>query len=546
LVGRLRAALLLAALLVAGNALVATADDSPLERARSVATPLEQAEAQLAAAEWIDRVNGVYALQRMGAGAAPAAPALAAALDDDNGLVRMESAEALFRIGEPAVPLLVAALSSPRAETRVLAARTLGRIGLSASPALPALRAAAENDQTPDMRDAASFAIALIAPAGARGWLWKVGFEIGDEPYGIPAVLCAFVALTVIVALRGLVRSRRIARVPSAANVAAAGSPGGAAVSDEPDDDDDAADADSHADEEQGDEATEIAAADRLPPPQGIPHALAGLTAIALGLLVLFLGTVKSDVDVDERHGIYHFAALFLLFGYLFAKIGFKGAWLERQARSRARAAAEKWLRDRSWSRDGAQPIKADRVLPNVAALLLWVGFLLPFHTVWRMPFSWWGVWVVLAIFDAIAVAILVAVLRRVWRRLRAGRCVLRWQGVPVRPGGTFTARFESARDLAGGAPLEATLRCLRDRSENRVIGDEAAADAEEIYADKKTFPVHGRPEGGSWAQLSFTVPADARGTNTSILRPVRWVVTVALPIAGPDLRSTFPVPIYR
>jgi len=185
-------------------------------------------------------------------------------------------------------------------------------------------------------------------------------------------------------------------------------------------------------------------------------------------------------------------------------------------------------------------------VLPNLLALVLWVAFLTPFHTVWRLPFSWWGVWIVLAILDVIGVAILVATARRIWRRLRAGRSFLRWQGVPVRPSGTFSARFETARSLAGGAPLAATLRCLRDRSENPVIGDEPAADAEEIYADKKAFPLHDRPEGGSWAQLTFAVPAKARGTSSYASRPVRWVVTVGLPTAGPDFRTTFPVPIYR
>jgi hypothetical protein len=177
---------------------------------------------------------------------------------------------------------------------------------------------------------------------------------------------------------------------------------------------------------------------------------------------------------------------------------------------------------------------------------VLWVAFLLPFHTVWRLPLAFWGVWIVLAIFDLIAVAILVAVARRVWRRLRAGRSYLRWQGVPVRPGGTFSARFETARSLAGGPPLAAKLRCLRDRPENRVIGDEPAADAEEIWTADGSFPLHERPEGGSWAQLTFAVPADARCTDGYASRPVRWVVTVGLPTSGPDFRTTFPVPIYR
>ena len=116
---------------------------------------------------------------------------------------------------------------------------------------------------------------------------------------------------------------------------------------------------------------------------------------------------------------------------------------------------------------------------------------------------------------------------------------------MPVKPGATFTARFETSRALGDGAELEATLRCLRDRSENRVIGDEPAVDAEEVWAEKRSFRLHDRPEGGSWAQLSFAVPAKARGTDSYAVRPVRWVVVVSVPLAGPDFTTTFPVPIY-
>jgi hypothetical protein len=152
----------------------------------------------------------------------------------------------------------------------------------------------------------------------------------------------------------------------------------------------------------------------------------------------------------------------------------------------------------------------------------------------------------VLGIFDLIGVAILVGTARRAWWRVRSGRCRLRWESVPVRPGATFSARFETARTLGDGRQLDVTLRCLRDRGENRVIGDEPAADADEIWAEKRTFRVYDRPEGGSWAQLSFAVPAKARGTDSYATRPVRWVAVVSLPIVGPDFRTTFPVPIYR
>lgn len=183
---------------------------------------------------------------------------------------------------------------------------------------------------------------------------------------------------------------------------------------------------------------------------------------------------------------------------------------------------------------------------PNLLPLALWIGFLLPFHTVWALPWSYWGVWIVLGIFDALAVAMIVGVLLNAWRALRSGRCRLRWEGAPVRPGATFNARFETSRAIGADATLEATLRCLRDRAENRVIGDEPAADAEEVWAEKRSFRVHDRPEGGSWAQLSFLVPAKARGTDSYAVRPVRWVVVVSVAGVGPDLRATFPVPIYR
>lgn len=509
---------------------------------------IEAALVELREPEWIDRLTGVYALQRMGADAAPAAPALVAALADENGLVRTESAEALHRIGAPAVSLLVEQVASPRPEVRLLAVETLGRIGLPAVAAVPALRAAAADDDA-DVRDAATFALSVVQPVGVEQWLFKVAYEVGDEPYGIPAVVAAFTAISLLGAARSALRSSRRRR---GGRVAATSSD---VASTPPDAADDVDDEDPVADFSPQDAPVlalpsssrnrSTAARSDVVAPQGLAFAGAGLVAMSVGILVALLATF-TERSVEERHGVYHFAGLFFLFGYLFTKLGLKGAWMARQARRRREASTERWLRDRAWSRDGTGPIKSERVLPNLLALLLWVAFLLPFHTVWRLPLAYWGVWIVLAIFDLIGVAILFAVVRRIWRRLRAGRAFLRWQSVPVRPGGTFSARFETAKRLGGGPPLEAKLRCLRDRAENPVIGDEPAADAEEVYVAEKTFPLHDRPEGGSWAQLSFAVPADARGTDSYSGRPVRWVVTVGLPTAGPDFRTTFPVPIYR
>jgi len=256
----------------------------------------------------------------MGAAAALAAPALLGALSDEKGVVRDEAAECLFRIGAPAVPLLAGALVSDRPEVRYLAAGTLGRIGLGASAALPDLRVVADSDADADVREAATVAISVIDPQGVRGWLWKLGFEIGDEPWGIPYVLIGFVALTTLASVRPLLRSWRLMRADPA--TAGAATEADAPEAGDADEDEDAPD------EEDG------PADDRLSPPQGIPHAIAGLVAMAVGVLAAFLITIKGDADPDERHGIYHFAGLFILFGYLFVKIGLKGAWIERRARA--------------------------------------------------------------------------------------------------------------------------------------------------------------------------------------------------------------------
>ena len=525
------------------------------------AEELARALQNLEAAEWIDRLTGLYALQRMGGSAiAPVAPRIAPLLEDDNGSVRIESAECLFRVGSPAVPLLVDALSSRNDETRALAARTLGRIGLGARAAVPVLEGL-RDDPSPDVADNAAFAVPMIAPQGPRDWLWKIGFEIEDEPWGIPILFGAFFVLLLGKVLWNARRRGKESAVPGGAEAmwrTASSHPPGDATATDADGPDDAADDDRPGDatparDDDGDADLDDGRMtvdrrgreddDPLQPTQGLPHAAAGLIAMSVAGLIAFLGTWKEIPD--ERHGVWHFAGLFFLFGWLFFRIGLAGERDARRARRRRDANGERWLKDRAWDRSGTDPIRIARVWPNVVSLVLWVGFLLPFHTVWALPWSYWGVWIVLGIFDALAVAMVYGVLQNAWRALRSGRCRLRWDAVPVKPGATFTARFETSRALGDGAELEATLRCLRDRSENRVIGDEPAVDAEEVWAEKRSFRLHDRPEGGSWAQLSFAVPAKARGTDSYAVRPVRWVVVVSVPLAGPDFTTTFPVPIY-
>jgi hypothetical protein len=92
-------------------------------------------------------------LQRAGANAAPAMPALRDLLLDDRDFsTRGAAARMLAQLGEPAVPHLVYVLQVGDRTAVTLAARSLSEIGRRASNAIPALRQRLNNDSSEEMR----------------------------------------------------------------------------------------------------------------------------------------------------------------------------------------------------------------------------------------------------------------------------------------------------------------------------------------------------------------------------------------------------------
>ncbi len=151
--------------------------------------------------DWDVRSSAARALGNIGPAAASAVPSLIAALKDENRNVWDKAVDALGNIGPAAVPALIAALKDKDSDVRSSAARALGQIGPAAASAVPSLIAALK-DKNSNVRYFAAGALGNIGPAAAsavpsliaalkdkdldvcRSAAWSLG-DIGD-PHAIP------------------------------------------------------------------------------------------------------------------------------------------------------------------------------------------------------------------------------------------------------------------------------------------------------------------------------------------------------------------------
>lgn len=114
-----------------------------------------------------DRVYACSELQRLGAIAKPAVPALVRALDCGNPYLEREAPRALGSMGEEArdaVPALIANLRKSNRDAGWFSADALGDIGLPALIAIPELEVAAASDSE-FMAESASLALARLKDA---------------------------------------------------------------------------------------------------------------------------------------------------------------------------------------------------------------------------------------------------------------------------------------------------------------------------------------------------------------------------------------------
>ena len=102
------------------------------------------------------------AIEKLGEIGEPAIPALMAALQDKNLLVRRSAAEVLKQIGRPAILALAKALKNSDANVRVNTASALGRIGTEAKTVVPQLVSLLK-DSNARVRSSAASALVSIA-----------------------------------------------------------------------------------------------------------------------------------------------------------------------------------------------------------------------------------------------------------------------------------------------------------------------------------------------------------------------------------------------
>lgn len=125
------------------------------------------------------RLNAALALFKMGPKAQAAAPELAATLKDRRSLIRLDAVLALHSMGaraKVALPALIEALKDDangefiwpiNKSVREMAARSLGRIGPDAREAIPALAEVVKQHRNEPEYQAAGLALKQIDPAAA-------------------------------------------------------------------------------------------------------------------------------------------------------------------------------------------------------------------------------------------------------------------------------------------------------------------------------------------------------------------------------------------
>lgn len=275
---------------------------------------------------------------------------------------------------------------------------------------------------------------------------------------------------------------------------------------------------------------------------------MVGLTIGLFGVA----GTVGPFRDTLRESGDPRFFLAAMAFGLVFVLMPLRmlqialtgGGHTERRRRASSKGSAP-WKVDYPWRPEGMDP---DYINPGgsalgVVAFLCFVGL---FNIAWASDSLLFRV--IIVFLDLLGLLILVDALLKVWQRVRHRRPRVRWTTFPAFLGGRLEGSVEFGRPLAARAPVQATLRCVKDEEVVREDPEDGHRSVSEepfiVYAQTREVPAgDGRLRT---LPLAFDVPDDLPGTDLGRKLPTYWQVTVQVPLTGPDFDTVFLAPVYK
>jgi hypothetical protein len=152
--------------------------------------------------------------------------------------------------------------------------------------------------------------------------------------------------------------------------------------------------------------------------------------------------------------------------------------------------------------------------------------------------------WIVVLVFDLVALLVIGALIHSAVQRLRFGRRSLRLLTLPAWTGGTLRAELSFSRGLRAVGPTRCTLHCVDEsrRADSSASGTPADS-LVSVYREVQELDTAGKKVRR--LRVEFEIPPDAPGTRLRETPRIFWRLIVHVPARGPDYRGDFLVPVY-
>ena len=204
----------------------------------------------------------------------------------------------------------------------------------------------------------------------------------------------------------------------------------------------------------------------------------------------------------------------------------------------RARQPTEPWSWEYPWPRE----LLPDRARSNRAGIL---AFVIPAFAILVVTN---GFMYVDGVFDShptrmllingAAILLLGSFLYLVAQGAKYRGIKLRLPHFPLLVGESTTVMLEHADQLRHAEEVKVRLRCVEQRTSHGATSNSVRQMIDELFGMDIEYR-HGEP-------LSFTIPADAPGTQMLGRPPVMWELAVDAKVPGIDYRGRFLLPIYQ